>query len=479
MKKISTIAFCLISGLTFGQQWQNKKYSYDSTLNIIYGTATNFNGGVDTLKLDIYMPKCGDSLGLSKRPLLMWIHGGAFLAGSKDDASIKNLCKQFAKRGYVTASISYRLGFISDDLSRTCNFPNYSCVFAADTAEWVRASYRAMQDGKGALRYLINRHQLYRIDTNNVFLAGESAGAFVALGMAFIDTAIEKSALTDSIMAAAKPHSQTASCVYNSNKTFASTVLRPDLGSIDGNIEPSAINYQIKAVGNMYGAMLFDYFKHGKVNTHKPAIYSFHQPCDLVVPIDSGRVYESLSWCLSNGYNCLGIANTPKIYGSRAISQWNTIKSYGYTIQDEFTTTSFPYNFLIGAGSCADQINKPCHAYDNPSLRENNLAAFFASKISTMPICDTFFKISGISDPFKGIKVMLYPNPTYGLFNLEINSNNKLAKVEVFNSTGVLIKKINVDTNLTEINLASNNPGIYFINVTIDGQISHAKIMLY
>ena len=97
------------------QQWIDKKYDYDSTLNVTYGTALNFNGSTDNLTMDIYTPICDDINHISRKPLLIWIHGGAFLAGDKNEMT--NLCKQFAKRGYVTATINYRLGFIPDDLA--------------------------------------------------------------------------------------------------------------------------------------------------------------------------------------------------------------------------------------------------------------------------------------------------------------------------------------------------------------------------
>ena len=105
---------------------------------------------------------------------------------------MKDICETFARRGYVTASIGYRLGYIFDELPWDCSIENYSCLFATDFAEWERAYYRGVQDAKGALRYLLNRNDMYRIDTANVFVMGESAGAFIALGVGLLDSPSER-----------------------------------------------------------------------------------------------------------------------------------------------------------------------------------------------------------------------------------------------------------------------------------------------
>lgn len=457
------------------QQWIDQKYQYDSVLNLKYGTAVNFNGGTDTLKLDLYLPQCDDANHVSTRPLLMWIHGGAFLAGDKNDVSIQDLCKKFAKRGYVTASIDYRLGFVSDDNYWQCNYPNYSCVFATDSAEWPRAYYRAMQDAKGALRFLINRYKQYRIDTANVFVAGESAGALTALAVGLLDTLTERPKETYATGAVPLPHTNNRTCDYNKGKTFAGTnITRPDLGGIDGNIEPTSIHYKIKGIGNIYGAMYSDLLKNHKWGRPKPAIFSFHQPCDMVVPIDSGYVLWGLTWCLTNGYGCYGIANNKvMLYGSRTINNWNNKGNYGYNIHNEFTTTNFPFNFLLGTGSCADQVNNPCHAYDNKATREKNLAQFFSTLVSTAPLCDTA-KISGTTKASRE-NISVHPNPAGNI--LYISNHNTAAagiwQLQLTDLAGrtVLSENRTPQQGLIKLELpAQVMPGIYFLNIhTLSG----------
>lgn len=468
-----------IGNTAFAQQWVDKKYNYDSSLNVVYGAAVNFNGGIDTLRMDIYTPIVLDTLSFPSRPLLVWIHGGAFLAGSKEDQSITRMCKEFAKRGYITASINYRLGMIADETAWNCNYPNYSCVFATDSSEWYRALYRGIQDGKGAVRYLINRHLEYRIDTTNVFVAGESAGAFVALGVALLDTPAERLPDTYALPDVPRPSSNSFSCEYNLGKSFpATTIARPDLGGIYGTIEPSTICYNIKAVGNMYGAMSNDLLQLYKSKHQKPAIYSFHQPCDIVVPIDAGRVYWGLSWCFTNGYNCYGIANTPTVFGSRTFNGWNTQNNYGYIIQNEFTATNFPYNFLFGSGSCADQVNNPCHAYDNAVLRENNLAQFFAGFIPIVPECDPTLSASEPRRPASELLVSVFPNPTRNTFKIRLSKPQRYA-VRISDAYGrVLLQEQSVTDLEKEIDLGGYTYGLYLVQVRGENGECFSRLVL-
>src|SRR4051812_16386227 len=76
-----------------------------------------------SLQMDIYQPT-GDTS--SARPLIILAHGGSFISGTKsDDPTIDSLCKRFAERGYVTASIDYRLStlisMVSADSTQAIN----------------------------------------------------------------------------------------------------------------------------------------------------------------------------------------------------------------------------------------------------------------------------------------------------------------------------------------------------------------------
>lgn len=115
------------------------------------------------LDMDIYTPVGDDSL---KRPLLLMMHGGSFFIGNKEETGQVAWCEYFASLGYVAVCINYRMGF---------NLGKKSYCKAED---------RAVEDADAALKYLLGRDDL-RIDPDHIFAAGTSAGAIIALRLAF------------------------------------------------------------------------------------------------------------------------------------------------------------------------------------------------------------------------------------------------------------------------------------------------------
>ena len=113
------------------------------------------------LFMDVYY--LGDDT-VSKRPLVILLHGGAFLFGDKGGSFMRHLAQHYATRGFVVASVNYRLG---------CSFVGLHTIR--------RTIYRAVQDAGKAAHFLIDHAEDYGIDTNAIFLVGHSAGAITAL----------------------------------------------------------------------------------------------------------------------------------------------------------------------------------------------------------------------------------------------------------------------------------------------------------
>lgn len=170
MKKI-VLLLVLTSILTgtYGQRYLTPVFSATTiTGNIIYGNALTYQNIPKTLKLDIYEPT-GDTL--SKRAIIIYMHGGGFTDTNqtKSFPHIAMLCDSFARRGYVVASLDYRL----------------------DSSISNRAIIHAMHDARAAVRFFKANAALYKIDTSNMFLGGESAGAINALSVNYIDKVSE------------------------------------------------------------------------------------------------------------------------------------------------------------------------------------------------------------------------------------------------------------------------------------------------
>jgi acetyl esterase/lipase len=101
------------------------------------------------LQLNLARPKIGDG----PFPAVLCIHGGGFRAGTRD--GYDGLCMQLAKRGYVAATITYRLS------------PKYK--FPA-----------AVHDTKAAVRWLRANASTYKINPDKIGVTGGSAGGHLA-----------------------------------------------------------------------------------------------------------------------------------------------------------------------------------------------------------------------------------------------------------------------------------------------------------
>lgn len=113
------------------------------------GNIKYVNDSAESKKLDLYLPS--KMYKDQKYPILLYIHGGAWLEGNKSYFRDYD----FVRHGYIVASIDYRLS--TEDL-----FP------------------AQIHDSKAALRWLKANSSKYNIDAENVGAYGESAGGHLA-----------------------------------------------------------------------------------------------------------------------------------------------------------------------------------------------------------------------------------------------------------------------------------------------------------
>ena len=244
---LMTLLLCMSTSNAFSQK-RFKEIIFntvDSITDIQYGSSKNIKEDKEDLLLDITMPPASDTL--QKRPLLIFIHGGGFKNNSKKGNFSSLLCTSFAKRGYVTASIDYRLGIENK----------------GDIADYHEAMYRAQQDGKAAIRFFRRYAEKYRIDTAQIFLTGSSAGSKTALAIAYMD-----------------------------QNEIPKDIDQQKWGSLEGNSGNEGYSSKVKAVMNNWGAMVdFKWIQKGDV-----PLFNVAGTMDKTVPFDSSYDYHSFKY---------------------------------------------------------------------------------------------------------------------------------------------------------------------------------------
>ncbi|MEW6468538.1 MAG: T9SS type A sorting domain-containing protein [Bacteroidota bacterium] len=227
-----------------GRYWEPVFSSVTVTSNVTFGSATNINNSTQVLKMDIYEP-AGDTV--SMRPVLVLAHGGSFIGGTKTDQDVVELCNRFAKKGYVCASIDYRLGI----------------GFPIDSVNATKAVVRAVQDMKAAVRFFrrdfAENGNSYNIHPNYIFCGGSSAGAFTGLHLAYLDQLSE----------------------------VPSWINISSLGGLDGNSGNPGYSHRVNGVINLCGALGdFNWLVPGDV-----PFVSLHGDNDQTVPYGTAMIY--------------------------------------------------------------------------------------------------------------------------------------------------------------------------------------------
>ena len=143
------------------------------TAGLVYGEAPNNRGEVQQLLLDLYEP-VGDAD--PARPVLIWAHGGGFHTGSRTEPRWIDMATRFAQRGYVTASIDYRLR-----PPGTPNSPDLVHYVAEPIAGVSQLVDDARKDMQAAVRWFRRNAGALRIDPYKIVVAGGSSGAIMAL----------------------------------------------------------------------------------------------------------------------------------------------------------------------------------------------------------------------------------------------------------------------------------------------------------
>jgi hypothetical protein len=432
MKKIYLLAFStLITAFSIKAQspCATGRYAADTftnvttTSNVVYGSNLSFTGGATSLKMDIYQPT-GDVE--TARPLIIWAHGGSFQTGTSADGDVVALSQAFAKKGYVCASINYRLGF-----------------FPLDSVNAIKAVLRAVQDMKASIRFFYKdklTSNAYKIDTNNIFIGGSSAGAITALHLAYLNK----------------------SCEIN---YYVTPTVLGTLGGMEGYSGNQCYSTKIKGVINLCGAL----GRYGWLEAGDVPFCSMHGTADATVLYNRGMVNPGVPLLLLDGSrmlkeqaNAIGINNPFYTwYGQDHVPYaTNTSTAVAATYMD--TTVNFVRDFLISRLGCTDA----------PLLAPNTPAE--TATLYSYATCTTNVLMTCGAPGFVGINELInnnvissvQPNPSDYEMTIVFENSDTSHKIELFDITGKLILADNTDDATYKIRKNNTSSGLYFLKVT-------------
>ncbi|MFD1769907.1 alpha/beta hydrolase fold domain-containing protein [Sphingobacterium suaedae] len=151
----------LFACLTLHAQQDSARYAYSTIINQTYKIARN----EDSLQLDLFIPQGAKQKDV---PVIVVVHGGGWAFGNKDLDGIpytRMLKQKLLQQEIAVASISYSL------VSKDVHFP------------------APIADCKDAVRWLRANAKQYNLDTTTIGVWGGSAGAHLALLMAYTSEA--------------------------------------------------------------------------------------------------------------------------------------------------------------------------------------------------------------------------------------------------------------------------------------------------
>lgn len=386
----------LVSAQSCCGEHLNEDFPSVFTRDSVYATnQETFSGSLVDLSLRIYDTQertCVNS------PLLILVHGGAF--GGGNFVQMAELATRFAKRGYLVVSAGYRTGFASNGV-----------LCPSDTSELIRAWYRGMQDIRSSIRWAKARHNSLRIDTNLVFLAGWSAGAYISSGIAYLDLSQEKPAQTYAIQDIA------------SNGNFYQ---RPDLGPVHGLTNINGYSDHIAGFASFSGAFLFP---ENIPEGNKPAALFFNNKQD-----DFSVPYETCEQDLWE-YNCP--QGYPTVCGIEAMTS---------TLED----LNITYDYRVyDTVPCGHNMHIPCF----PMFDEE--VSIMANFFNDVMYCNTTTSVGSTESSQTITNLVLDKSDS------EISWNYGNSEVLIYNSQGKLVQKSTPIAEILSLRLPA--AGLYFL----------------
>ncbi|MBQ6879783.1 MAG: alpha/beta hydrolase [Bacteroidales bacterium] len=124
------------------------------------------------LFMDVYDPAAGSRTSLDgiEKPTIIFMFGGGFIRGTRDDESYNGWFRTMTENGYRVISIDYRLGL------KGSNKVGVAQVNVLD-----KAIHMAVEDLFSATDFIIENAEQLGVDPENIVISGSSAGAITVM----------------------------------------------------------------------------------------------------------------------------------------------------------------------------------------------------------------------------------------------------------------------------------------------------------
>ncbi|MEM1322559.1 MAG: T9SS type A sorting domain-containing protein [Bacteroidota bacterium] len=492
------MAFTVIQ-LSAQTRYLDPQFDVSVTSDVKYGENYEVLTGAPILidlLMDVYEP-AGDME--ARRPLVIMAHAGSFLPkglntlpfGNRKDSANIEICREFARRGYVCASIDYRLGW------------NPLAPTQLERAESIiQATFRASQDMVTAVRFFAKdgaTDNLFRTDSTRVVAAGNNSGGYMALTSAYLN----------------RPEELVLFKFLDDNGVpFVQESVEGNIDGTGGN--PALQNYShpgfstnVHMVLNLGGALGDSIWLD---QSDQAALVSFQERNNPLTPYGTAVVIVT-----STGDPIVEVSGGGALHpyiDRSGISVNDVMKNavfddpFTQAAQDHAIATGTTYSeglFTIpsavffydpwawydpndpnidnttpgasGFGSAANPFNTPQSA----RLYIDTIMGYFnprACVVLDLPCAGDF---TSTEDLIKGqTRAKLFPNPANKQFTLQTDQTAQpIIGIRMYDLMGKVITDVN---NLREYNIdvkvPNLSPGMYMVNVVYEDGIQALKVMI-
>ncbi|MDA8581322.1 T9SS type A sorting domain-containing protein [Schleiferiaceae bacterium] len=527
MKKITLLICSLMVSVTAVAQRYTTEIFNDNEIivssDVNYGV--NFNPYVDSamlggtnlqpLQADFYMPSPTADTTTNRPVVIVW-HTGSFLPkglngsplGTRQDSAVVEMCRRFAKMGYVSIAASYRLGWLANstnlDVRRGSN---------------LLAVYYSIQDAKALVRYL-NLTQMgagnpYGINASNTIMVGQGSGGYLTFAYATIDK-----------------HSEVAGPskfkYQDSTGIFGQPVLPGDayvdtsiVGDIDGYGAEVVITGQ-----NTLGLPTMDYSSPGRnyinhagmpddilmainmggamgdgawLEQGDVPMLSIHSKYDFFAPYDTGMVYVPIGQqffpvvSVTGSYAAIKAANafgnndiflnenyTDQVWVDQQATN-PTNEECLYTIEIAPPNATMPWVVHTAPWNWYDS-NDPMASQNpaNPNVEATSQAWIDTVMSFIVPRMATVLQAegvpAGIVEAAQSFKV--YPNPASDLVSIKGTNGSSFNRVQAFDITGRVVYTSDASGSSLSIDVSNWNNGIYLVQIATDSGVQVKRIVV-